>query len=46
MLDAFEILVCKIHPGTLMCKAPHILKAFYDEDILEEEAIYDWFSKV
>ena len=25
---------------------PHILKAFYDEDILEEEAILEWADKV
>ena len=25
---------------------PHILKSFYDEDILEEEAILEWHDKV
>ncbi|KRX59860.1 Eukaryotic translation initiation factor 5 [Trichinella sp. T9] len=29
----------------LMPKIPHILKAFYDEDILEEEVILEWGAK-
>ncbi|KAF9085380.1 hypothetical protein BGX29_009991 [Mortierella sp. GBA35] len=30
---------------TLMLKAPHVLKAFYDNDILEEEVILKWGEK-
>ena len=30
----------------LMSKVPHILKAFYDEDIVEEEAVLEWAEKV
>ena len=29
-----------------MPKAAHILKAFYDEDLLEEEVILQWNDKV
>lgn len=36
----------KVYSATLMPKVPHILKAFYDEDILEEEAILEWHDKV
>lgn len=30
---------------TLMLKAPHVLKAFYDNDIVEEEVILKWGEK-
>ncbi|KAF9126341.1 hypothetical protein BGW39_006707 [Mortierella sp. 14UC] len=30
---------------TLMLKAPHVLKAFYDNDILDEEIILKWGEK-
>ncbi|KAG9072470.1 hypothetical protein KI688_000241 [Linnemannia hyalina] len=30
---------------TLMLKAPHVLKAFYDNDIIEEEIILKWGEK-
>ena len=30
----------------LLPKAAHILKMFYDSDILEEEAILEWADKV
>ncbi|KAG0316966.1 hypothetical protein BGZ97_006095 [Linnemannia gamsii] len=30
---------------TLMLKAPHVLKAFYDNDIVEEEIILKWGEK-
>ena len=39
------MIVGEIHPE-LIPKAAHILKAFYDNDILEEEAILEWADKV
>lgn len=45
LLSAFEILVGKVHP-VLLPKVPHILKAFYDNDLLDEEAILEWADKV
>ncbi|XP_003384405.1 PREDICTED: eukaryotic translation initiation factor 5-like [Amphimedon queenslandica] len=46
LLDAFEILVGKVYPDVLLPRVPHILKSFYDEDILEEESILEWHDKV
>ena len=45
LLGAFEILVGEVHPE-LLSRVPHILKAFYDNDILEEEAILEWADRV
>ena len=45
LLSAFEILVGEVHPE-LLPRVPHILKAFYDNDILEEEAILEWADRV
>ena len=45
MLGAFEILVGKVYPD-LITKTPHILKAFYDEDIIDEDVIIEWNDKV
>ena len=45
LLIGFEKLVGEVHPP-LLAKVPHILKAFYDEDILEEESILEWADKV
>ena len=45
LLSAFEILVGEVHPS-LMAKVPHILKEFYDNDLLDEEAILEWADKV
>ncbi|KAK3746126.1 hypothetical protein QZH41_008825 [Actinostola sp. cb2023] len=39
LLGAFEMLVGESYPEELMPKAAHILKAFYDNDILEEEVL-------
>lgn len=38
--------VVKLHKDSLMNKIPHILKTFYDTDILEEEVLIDWDKKV
>ena len=46
LLGAFELLVGQSFPAELMPKAAHILKAFYDHDLLEEEVILQWSEKV
>jgi len=46
LLGAFELLVGRSFPAELMPKAAHILKAFYDRDLLEEEVIVQWSEKV
>ncbi|GIY41426.1 eukaryotic translation initiation factor 5 [Caerostris extrusa] len=38
--------VIKLHKDALINKVPHIWKAFYDADILEEEVLIDWSQKV
>ncbi|XP_014225741.1 eukaryotic translation initiation factor 5 [Trichogramma pretiosum] len=38
--------IIALHKDTLMAKVPGILKLFYDNDILEEKALFDWSSKV
>lgn len=38
--------VINLHKDTLLAKVPHILKTFYDTDILEEEVLIDWSQKV
>lgn len=45
LLGAFEQLVGAVHPTELMPKVPHILKAFYDNDILDESVIIEWDDK-
>ena len=35
-----------VHSTALMVKVPHILKAFYDVDILIEDTLLDWDKKV
>ncbi len=46
MLSGLEHLVGKVHKDTLLPKVPHILKALYDADILEEEVLIEWGNKV
>lgn len=46
LLGAYELLLGQSFPGDLMPKAAHILKKFYDEDLLEEEVILQWSEKV
>jgi len=46
LLGAFEQLVGAVHPTELMLKVPHILKTFYDNDILDESVIIEWDEKV
>lgn len=38
--------VINLHKDTLVNKVPHILKVFYDTDILEEEVLIEWSQKV
>jgi translation initiation factor 5 len=45
LLGGFEQLV-KLYRDVLISKVPHILKAFYDLDILEEEVVIEWAKKV
>lgn len=45
LLGGFEQVV-KLYHDVLVPKVPHILKAFYDADILEEEVILEWANKV
>ncbi|XP_067680863.1 eukaryotic translation initiation factor 5-like [Haliotis asinina] len=46
LLGGLEQLVGNVHKETLLPKMPHILKALYDADILEEEVLLDWAKKV
>lgn len=45
LLGGFERLVGEIFPAELMAKVPVLLKAFYDEDIVDEEVILAWGEK-
>ena len=46
MLGGLEKLIGDLHKEELMPKVPHILKLCYDSDIIDEEVILDWASKV
>lgn len=46
MLGGFEQLVGNVHKETLLPKVAHILKAFYDTDIIDEEVILKWAERV
>lgn len=45
-MGAFELTVGMSYPDTLIPKAAHILKTFYDLDLVEEEVLIDWGAKV
>lgn len=45
-MGAFEMIVGQSFPKELMPKTAHILKAFYDNDLVEEEVILEWAKKV
>ncbi|XP_041353778.1 eukaryotic translation initiation factor 5-like [Gigantopelta aegis] len=45
LLSGIELLVGDVHKEALLPKVPHILKALYDADILEEEVLLDWSKK-
>jgi len=36
----------KVHEAVLMNKVPHIFKMFYEEDILDEEVLFEWAKKI
>ncbi|KAG0418479.1 hypothetical protein HPB47_004827 [Ixodes persulcatus] len=38
--------VVREHSAALLPRVPHILKALYDSDVLEEEVLLDWSKKV
>lgn len=44
LLGGFELLVNK-YKDVLLAKTAHILKAFYDADIVEEDVILEWAKK-
>ena len=44
LMTAFEMLVGEREE--LMSRVPHILKSFYDLDIIEEDALLEWADKV
>lgn len=46
LMGGFEQLVGNVHPNALMPRTAHILKAFYEEDILDEDSIMEWSKKV
>lgn len=46
LMGAFEQLVGTSYPKKLMPKVVHILKSFYDNDLVEEEVLMDWGLKV
>lgn len=46
MLGGLEQLIGTVHYDVLMPKVPHILKACYELDIIDEEIILDWDTKV
>merc|ERR1711988_21707 len=36
----------EVHEAALMNKVPHILKFFYEEDVIDEEVFFEWAKKV
>lgn len=45
LLGGFEKLVGDVYKDSLFNNSMRILKQFYDEDILDEESIIEWFNK-
>ena len=45
-MGAFELTVGMAFPDELIPKAAHILKTFYDTDLVEEEVLLEWGAKV
>ena len=45
-MGAFEITTGSAFPDQLIPKTAHILKTFYDQDLVEEEVLLEWGSKV
>jgi len=45
-MGAFEITTGSAFPDQLIPKTAHILKCFYDQDLVEEEVLLEWGSKV
>ncbi|XP_064601567.1 eukaryotic translation initiation factor 5-like [Liolophura sinensis] len=46
MLGGLEQLIGNVYKENLMPKVPHILKTLYDLDILDEEVLIEWGTKV
>ncbi|KAL8599509.1 hypothetical protein ACOMHN_066908 [Nucella lapillus] len=46
LLGGLEMLIGREYNAALMPRVPHVLKTFYDLDILDEEVILDWDKKV
>lgn len=46
LIGGLEMLIGQEYSASLMPRVPHILKAFYDLDILDEEVILEWAKKV
>ncbi|ELT94836.1 hypothetical protein CAPTEDRAFT_21718 [Capitella teleta] len=46
MMGGLEQLIGVVHTASLMPKTPHVLKLCYELDIIDEEVIIDWDSKI
>jgi len=46
LVGGLEMLIGKEYSAALMPRVPHIFKAFYDMDILDEEIILEWAKKI
>jgi len=45
-MGAAEITIGSAYPDQLIPKTAHILKTFYDQDLVEEEVLLEWGAKV
>lgn len=45
LIGGLEMLIGQEYSASLMPRVPHILKSFYDLDILDEEVILEWAKK-